>query len=112
MRTPFSLSSVVLASALMLALLEGGCATNSGERTAAASPLKNVAKFAGFATESREPADFVKASRGQSLDFTPVGVAPAPPKNKKKPLSPAELKVLEEALDAVRLKNEGAAGVP
>jgi hypothetical protein len=112
MRTPFSLSSVVLASALMLALLGGGCATDGSERTAAASPLKNVAKLAGFATEPREPADFVKASRDQSLDFTPVGVTPAPPKNKKKPLTPAELKALEDALEAVRVKNEGAAGVP
>ena len=72
--------------------------------------MRSLAVWAGFATNAEEPADFVKATRPKTLDFTPVGVTPAGPKKNARKLTPEELKALEAELEAARLKNEAAGG--
>ncbi len=97
--------------ALMAMATLSGCATTATETKTGGDPLRSLAVWAGFATNAEEPADFVKATRPATLDFTPVGVTPAGPKKNARKLTPEELKALEAELEAARAKNEAVGSV-
>ena len=84
-----------------------GCATPEK----GPNPVKNLAVMTGIATELPPAADFVAASRTETLDFMPIGVMPLPPKKPRSAMTPEELVALEAELEAARLRNE-AAGMP
>jgi hypothetical protein len=65
----------------------------------------------GMATELPPAADFVTASRTDTLEYMPVGVMPLPPKKPLAAKTPEELEALKAELEAARLRNE-AAGTP
>ena len=92
------------------AFLLSGCATTASERKTSGNSLKDLAIWAGFATNTEEPADFVKETRTTDLNYMPVGVTPAGPKKNARKLSPDALKALEDQLEAARLKNEAVGG--
>lgn len=91
---------------LVTALSISGCATTASERKSSGNSLKALAIWAGFATNTEEPADFVKESRANNLTYLPVGVMPAGPKKNARKMTPEELKALEAELEAARIKNE------
>ena len=72
-----------------------GCASTESGTT----PVKQLAVMVGMATELPPAADFVTASRTDTLEYMPVGVMPE------------ELEALKAELEAARLRNE-AAGTP
>jgi len=93
-------------------LMSAGCASTRHDDPGPFSAIKPLAVWAGFATEPQEAQEFVKQSRtNHPLDYQPVGVTPADPKNKISKMTPEELKAMEDDLEATRLKNAEAAGV-
>ena len=103
--------SVCVASLLLgTALLLSGCATTASERKSSGNSFKDLAIWAGFATNTEEAADFVKETRTPDLKYMPVGVTPAGPKKNARKLTPEELKALEDQLEAARVKNEAVGG--
>lgn len=106
--TNFWQTRSALAASLLLVTALGlsGCATTASERKSSGNSLKDLAIWAGFATNTEEPADFVKESRSNNLTYLPVGVTPAGPKKNARKLTPEELKALEDELEAARVKNE------
>lgn len=102
----FRAASLLLGTALLLS----GCATTASERKSSGNAFKDLAIWAGFATNAEEPADFVKETRPTDLKYMPMGVTPAGPKKNARKLTPEELKALEDQLEAARLKNEAVGG--
>lgn len=97
-------------SALILGLAGfglNGCATSENSP----NPVRNLAVMTGIATQLPPAADFVAASRTDTLDYMPVGVMPLPPKKPRAALTAEELAALKAKLEAARLGNE-AAGMP
>ncbi len=84
-----------------------GCASTESGTT----PVKQLAVMVGMATELPPAADFVTASRTDTLEYMPVGVMPLPPKKPLAAKTPKELEALKAELEAARLRNE-AAGAP
>ena len=84
-----------------------GCASTESGTT----PVKQLAVMVGMATELPPAADFVTASRTETLEYMPVGVMPLPPKKPLAAKTPEELEALKAELEAARLRNE-AAGTP
>jgi hypothetical protein len=82
------LGGVVTLAALAL----GGCADMP--------VFHEPASFVGLATEPKEPQDFVKETRRDKTDFTPVGIEPAHPPSK--PRDAAGVKQLQAELEAQR----------
>lgn len=99
-------ASLLLGTALILA----GCATTASERKSSGNAIKDLAIWAGFATNTEEPAAFVKETRTTDLNYMPVGVTPPGPKKNARKLTPEELKALEDQLETARLKNEAVGG--
>lgn len=97
---------LLLGTALILA----GCATTASERKSSGNAIKDLAIWAGFATNTEEPAAFVKETRTTDLNYMPVGVTPPGPKKNARKLTPEELNALEDQLEAARLKNEAVGG--
>lgn len=81
-----------------------GCASTESSTT----PVKQLAVMAGMATELPPAADFVTASRTETLEYMPIGVMPLPPKKPLAAMSPRELEALKAELEAARLRNEAA----
>lgn len=84
-----------------------GCTSTESSTTS----VKQLAVMTGLATELPKAADFVAASRTETLDYLPVGVMPQLPKKPKAAMTPEELAALKAELEAARLRNE-AAGMP
>ena len=71
------------------------------------SPLKNVMKFMGFATDVAPPADFVEKSRPQKApDYIPI--FQPPPEPAKPVLKDKELNALKGDLDSVEKRADAA----
>lgn len=66
-------------------------------------PVKGAAKLTGFATDTPESKDFVKATRPDELEYIPVGSKVDRPTAK---MTPAQFKEIEADLDARRVSNE------
>jgi hypothetical protein len=110
--TKFWQTLSVFAAYVLLVMAFGltGCATTASERKSSGNSLKDLAIWAGFATNAEEPADFVKETRTGNLTYQPVGVTPAGPKKNARKLTPEELQALEAELEAARIKNESVGG--
>ena len=69
------------------------------------SPLKNVMKLFGFATDVGPPADFVQQSRPKGdLDYIPVFQPPPEPAKPK--LSDKDLQAVKSDLDSVEKRDD------
>jgi hypothetical protein len=76
------------------------------------SPLKNVMKMLGFATDVAPPADFVLKSRPKGdLDFIPI--FQTPPEPARPALNDKELKAVKGDLDSIEKRDDALrAAVP
>ena len=95
---------MVLALSVSVLALSACATSDSGT-----NPVKQLAVMTGVATELPPAADFVAASRTETLEFMPVGVMPLPPVKPVAARTPEELAALEAELEAARLANEAAA---
>ena len=98
--TKFWQTHGAFAASVLLVMAFGltGCATTASERKSSGNSLKDLAIWAGFATNAEEPADFVKGTRTGNLTYQPVGVTPAGPKKNARKLTPEEERFREKLL--------------
>lgn len=71
----------------------------------AETPLKDLVSIGGLSTTVPEAKDFVVESRTEKLDYIPVGVPNGGPQDRRKPLTPEELLLLQKKLEAAQKQN-------
>lgn len=85
-----------------------GCATAYGNRSdEIESPLRELAIMTGMATDVPAPEEFVEESRPETLNYIPIGVRPQSPDGQGKVLTPEELLLLKQKLEAAQQQNTG-----
>lgn len=95
-----------LALPVGLGLVLSACATIYGDRSEDdKNSLKDLAAIGGMATQVPEAKDFVVESRTDALGYIPIGAPVDGPQDRTKPLSPEELLLLQQRLEAAQRNN-------